>query len=530
MIGAVLSFWFAALKRQVSIRTKDLKEEIEERKGVEEALRESELSYRTLAENLPGLVYRVLIREKGRMQFFNDMLQTMTGYRTGELKKGEICSIEPLILPEDLGGVAISVEEAIKKKTPFEVEYRILHKDGNIRYFSERGRPVFGEDGNPLFIDGSIFEITERKQAEEALREGEAKYKSLTNNLNVGVFRNSVGSKGKFIEGNPAIVKMFGYDSKEEFLKIGVSNLYINSHERKEFSSKIEKAGSVKNEVLELQKKDGTVLIGSVSAVAVKNKNDGIKYFDGIIEDITEQKRAEEEKKKLESQFIHAQRMESIGTLAGGIAHDFNNLLMAIQGRASTMLTNKDVSSPDFEHLRGIEDYVESAADLTKQLLGFAMGGEYEVKPTDLNALIDKQNRMFGRTKKEIIIKSKYQENIWPVEIDRGQIDQVLLNLYVNAWQAMPGGGELFLETENVTLDEDDVKPFATEPGRYVKISVSDTGVGMDKATLERIFGILHLSQKVVYTFVISRFRREIGNWKLEIRKKHINSGVLSNF
>jgi two-component system cell cycle sensor histidine kinase/response regulator CckA len=230
------------------------------------------------------------------------------------------------------------------------------------------------------------------------------------------------------------------------------------------------------------------VLIGSISAVAVKNENDGIKYFDGIIEDITEQKRAEEEKKKLESQFIHAQRMESIGTLAGGIAHDFNNLLMAIQGRASTMLTNKDASSPDFEHLRGIEDYVESAADLTNQLLGFAMGGKYEVKPTDLNELIDKQNRMFGRTKKEIIIKNKSQENIWPVEIDRGQIDQVLLNLYVNAWQAMPGGGELFLETENVTLDEDAVKPFATEPGRYVKISVSDTGVGMDKATLERIF------------------------------------------
>jgi len=99
------------------------------------------------------------------------------------------------------------------------VEYRILHKDGNIRYFSERGSPVFGEDGNPLFIDGSIFEITERKQAEEALREGEARYKSLTNNLNVGVYRNSGGSKGKFIEGNPAIVKMFGYDSKEEFLK-----------------------------------------------------------------------------------------------------------------------------------------------------------------------------------------------------------------------------------------------------------------------------------------------------------------------
>ena len=180
--------------------------------------------------------------------------------------------------------------------------------------------------------------------------------------------------------------------------------------------------------------------------------------------------------------------MESIGTLAGGIAHDFNNLLMAIQGRASMMLMDKDSSHPDFGHLRGIEGYVGNAADLTRQLLGFARGGKYEVKPTDLNELIRKENRMFGRTKKEISIREKYEENLWPVEVDRGQIQQVLLNLYVNAWQAMPGGGNSILETENVTLDENYVKPFSVEPGRYVKISVTDTGIGMDKATQERIF------------------------------------------
>ena len=149
----------------------------------------------------------------------------------------------------------------------------------------------------------ALRDISDRKQAEEALYESEAKYKSLTNNLNVGVYRNSVGSKGKFIEANPAIVKMFGYDSREEFLKIGVSHLYLNPLERKEFTSKVAKAGSIKNEVLGLQKKDGTEFLGSVSAVAVKNEKGDIKYFDGIIEDITERKRAEESLKKTQERF-----------------------------------------------------------------------------------------------------------------------------------------------------------------------------------------------------------------------------------
>ena len=205
----------------------------------------------------------------------------------------------------------------------------------------------------------------------------------------------------------------------------------------------------------------------------------------------------EGEKLKLEAQLQQAQKMEAIGTLAGGIAHDFNNLLMAIQGRTSMVLMNKDSSHPDFRHMKGIEDNVESAADLTKQLLGFARGGKYEVKPTDLNGLIKKENRMFGRTKKEIAIRGKYQENLWSVEVDRGQVQQVLLNLYVNAWQAMPAGGELYIETQNITLDENYTKPYQVEPGSYVQISFTDTGPGMDKATRERIFEPFFTTKKM---------------------------------
>ena len=180
--------------------------------------------------------------------------------------------------------------------------------------------------------------------------------------------------------------------------------------------------------------------------------------------------------------------MEAVGTLAGGVAHDFNNLLMGIQGRTSLMLLETDPVHPQFEHLKEIEIYIQRATKLTKQLLGFARGGKYEVKPTNMNDLIEKSSQMFGRTKKEITIHKKYHDQIWSVEIDRSQIDQVLLNIFVNAWQAMPAGGDLYIQTKNELLDEDVAGVYSVRPGKYVAISITDTGTGMDENTLKRIF------------------------------------------
>jgi PAS domain S-box-containing protein len=201
----------------------------------------------------------------------------------------------------------------------------------------------------------------------------------------------------------------------------------------------------------------------------------------GVARDVTDRKR-------LEAQLLQAQKMEAVGTLAGGIAHDFNNLLMGIEGRTSLMFLDIDSNHPHFPHVKGVQDMVERGANLTKQLLGFARGGKYEVRPTDLNKLIEKCSEMFGRTKKEVAIHGKYQKNIWTVEVDRTQIEQVLLNLYVNAWQAMPSGGDLYVQAENVRLDKSEVGPFGAKPGNYVKVSVTDTGVGMDEETQQRIF------------------------------------------
>jgi nitrogen-specific signal transduction histidine kinase/ActR/RegA family two-component response regulator len=193
-------------------------------------------------------------------------------------------------------------------------------------------------------------------------------------------------------------------------------------------------------------------------------------------------------RKRMEFELHQTKKMKAIGTLAGGIAHDFNNLLMGIQGNTSLMLIDTDSNHPNYKRLKKIEENVKSCADVTKQLLGFARGGKYDVKPTDLNELVKKTSMMFGITKKEITIHSKYQEGIWTVEVDQAQIEQVLLNLYVNACQAMPGGGDLHLETKNFAINENIFTPYRIEPGKYVNISITDTGIGMDEATMERIF------------------------------------------
>lgn len=194
-------------------------------------------------------------------------------------------------------------------------------------------------------------------------------------------------------------------------------------------------------------------------------------------------------RRHLESQLRHARKMESIGTLAGGIAHDFNNILMGIQGCASLMLYDiKDRSDQNYVRLTNIEQYVQSGAELTRQLLGFARAGKYQVRPTNLNRLIERSASMFGRTRKEIDIRWHLQKDLWSAKVDSGQIEQVLINLYVNAWQAMPGGGLLDITTENVSLDQTQARKVGLKPGNFVMMSVSDSGIGMDENTCRRVF------------------------------------------
>jgi len=450
-------------------------------KNAEEALRKSEERLR-LSIDASGLSFWEWFPETGNIHF-DEKWQKSLGYDSGE-KAFDTEWWKTHIHPDSKPAFDKALKDYLDGKNPrYDLEYQIKTKTGEWRWGRAVGECIeFGEHGQPKLFLGTHEDITATKTPEAQSARGEKELKWLFRSMiNAFVLFDSV------------------FDENGEF--VSYRFVFINEAYEKITGVKNEEVqGKTVHEVWPETEPDWIRKYGEVAVTGVPQTfemyhhptkklyycnvyrpGDSPDRFCVIFDDMTE-------RKKIEAQLQHAQKMESIGVLAGGIAHDFNNLLMAIQGRTSIMLMDKDSSHPDFGHLRGIESCVGSAADLTRQLLGIARGGKYEVKPTDLNELIQKENRMFGRTKKEITIREKYEDNLWSVEVDRGQIQQVLLNVYVNAWQAMPSGGELHIRTQNVTLDENFLKPYQVEPGRYVQISITDTGIGMDKATQEKIF------------------------------------------
>jgi PAS domain S-box-containing protein len=331
--------------------------------------------------------------------------------------------------------------------------------------------------------------VGDLKTAKQIIEESEEKYRLLTNNLPGIVYKGYKDWSVEFFD--EKIEPITGYDADEfNSNRMKWIDIIIEEDIKNARSSFIQALKADKSYVREyrIRSKTGDIFWIQERGYIVCDSKGEIEYVSGVFFDVTDRHQFEITKAKLQDQLQQAQKMESLGTLAGGIAHDFNNLLMGIQGRTSLMLMRSDSSHSHFEHLKGIEDYVTSAADLTKQLLGFARGGKYEIKTTDLNEFIKKQNLLFGRTRKEIHIHERFEKNLWTVDVDQGQLEQVLLNLYVNSWQAMPGGGGLYIQTENIVIDEFFNRPYHVEPGKYVKIIVTDTGVGMDEATQQRIF------------------------------------------
>ncbi|MGD9236600.1 MAG: PAS domain S-box protein [Desulfobacterales bacterium] len=450
-----------------------------------EEYRQDAVRFRTIFEAAPlGIV---IADPQGYILEANQAFFQMLGYRHRQVKSMTFVDIT---YPDDREET-IKLSNAVREGriSSYQTEKRYLKNDGQILWAIVRASAVKDQNGNIQYWLGIMEDISERKSAQEALMESERRYRNILGSIAEGYFE--VDLEGNFTFFNNRVCQIIGYERNE---LLGMNNRQYTSPEtaRKMYDifNRVFRTGEpAKVTKYEIIRKDGTKKNLEVSASLMKGADDQPAGFRGIMRDVTSRIQAEKEKKRLESQVQHAQKMEAIGTLAGGIAHDFNNLLMGFQGNISLMKMDLTDEHPHQEFLNNMESYVKRGSELTRQILGFARGGKYQVKTTNLNVLINKNADMFSRARKEITIHKKFQEDLYTVEVDRGQIEQVLLNLFVNAWQAMPGGGNLYVETENINLQANDYdKPYAIDSGKYVRITVSDSGIGMDKKTQERIF------------------------------------------
>jgi two-component system cell cycle sensor histidine kinase/response regulator CckA len=444
-------------------------------------LKENEWRYRTIFESTSNAT--VILEDDMTISLANTEFAKLSGYSKEELEGNK--SWTEFISPEYLEMIKNyhRIRRNNHNTVPNNYELKFIDGSGNPKdiVLTVNMIPVTGQSV------ASLLDITERRKSDRETEERQQYLEVVLAAAPDAIV--TFDAREHIVEWNAGAEKLFGYSRKEAVGK-NLDRLVAGSGTFEEASAFTRKVlgGNLLQPVETVRyRKDGSPVNVIISGSPIMVGRELIGVI-AIYTDITDRKKAEEEKRRLEAQLQQAQKLESIGTLAGGIAHDFNNLLMGIQGNASLMLLEVESGHHHYSKLKNIEKYVTNGAELTRQLLGFAKGGKYEVKSTDLNELIKKNSEMFGRTKKEITIHGTYQDRLWSVEVDQGQIDQVLLNLFVNAWQAMPGGGDLYIETENVILDENYVKPYNVAPGNYVKLSVTDTGVGIDKATQKRIF------------------------------------------
>jgi len=443
-----------------------------------EILRESEERYRTLVETMNDIVFT--LDAEGRFTFLNPEFEKVVGCPVQDFLGHFFTDI---LAPEYIELTAERFRKGLAGEAVPMYEVEIINKNGKKIPMELNVASIVDVYGRPIGRIGVARDISERKKASQSLEEA---YDIISKSSTVVfLWKNDEGLPVEFVTEN--VEGVFGYTAKE-FVSDKVryaDMLHPDDIQRvaEEIANYSEQSRQKRfaHDPYRIITKDGEIKWVEDRTYIKRNEKGLITHYQGIVEDITEHKR-------LEAQLQQARKMEAIGTLAGGIAHDFNNLLMGIIGNTSLMLLEADPTHPHYARLKDIESHVQSGAALTKQLLGFARAGKYEVKSMNLNELVQRSAEMFSRTRKQISIHTNYQTHPWPVEGDQSQIEQVLLNLYVNAWQAMPGGGELYLQTENVLLDTRQVTLLDLEPGKYVKISVRDTGVGIDEATQQRIF------------------------------------------
>ncbi|RJQ76710.1 MAG: PAS domain S-box protein [Desulfobacteraceae bacterium] len=484
----ILAQAFSRMSLQLKELFRRLEGRVAELKQTQAALKESEGLYRSLFNGVPVGLYRSSV--DGRILGANPNLIEMLGYAGVEDFK-EINTADLYTHPDDR--VQWQAQIAQNNGT-FTFEKRMRKRDGTEIWVEDHARAVRDEHGQVLYYEGSLKDTTHRKVAEAALKQSEERFKTLYEESKRAeeVYRSLIHSSAdaiviydlggcvKYL--SPMFTKIFGWSAED---LLGKPIPFLPQSERDASLAIIDDltVNGTPCHGFETKRttKDGRLIDVSISASRYDDHEGRPAGMLLILRDISE-------KKRLEAQLQQIERMEAIGTLAGGIAHDFNNLLMTIQGSISLIRLGMAPSHPHYKDFLNIEKQVQRASRLTGQLLGYARKGKYEVKAILINDIVMESTETFNRTRKDIIVHYDLAPDIAAVEADVGQIDQVLMNLFINASDAMPEGGNLYLTTRNIPAAEMAHGAYAPKPGDYVMLKVEDTGAGMDAKTMERIF------------------------------------------
>jgi len=457
---------------------------------------------RTIEEGSPELLCSILL--------FNANEKTLRHGAAPSLPEAYIRSVDGMTVGPSTGcyGAAAYLRKPVITSDiatdPSWIEHRDLALAHGLRacwstpFFSGDGEVLgifamyYREPSSPNPHDLQIIEranhlaaiAVERERAEQALRQAENRHRNIIENAVEGIFQTTPA--GGYVSVNPALARMYGYEEPSDLIA-GVGDIghqvYVDPHRRTEFKRLMLEHGLVQGFEYQVYRKDGSKIWLSENARAVRDANGAVLFYEGTVVDVTE-------RKQLEDQLRQAQKMEAVGQLAGGIAHDFNNLLMVIHGNAEVMLSR--LSPPEALHKNAhqIMKAAEKAASLTRQLLAFSRRQMLQPRVLDLNSIVADVGKMLPR-----LIGEDIELRILPhasggwVKADQSQMEQILLNLAVNARDAMPKGGTLTIETATVDLDESYVRQHASiRPGPYVILAVSDTGLGMDAETQAHCF------------------------------------------
>ncbi len=455
-----------------------------ERKRAEQELCESQRKLFTLMSNLPGMAYRCANDERWTMEFVSDGCMALTGYHPAELVANRTVAYEDIIDASDREKGRRLVEEAIAGRRSFELTYRIRTAGGVSKWVWERGIGVFSPKGELLALEGFIADISERTKAEEALRQSEERYRLALQATQEIMYDWDIGADAVFW--NPNVTNVLGYAPDEMGRSLEGFHARLHPDDAARVRREVAAAvahGEVFSSEYRIRRKTGEFATLLDRGLILRGHDGVAVRMVGAITDLTTSK-------QLQDQLRQVQKIEAIGRLAGGIAHDFNNLLTALLGSTELLQRRLGDDHPAQQELATIQRTARRAADFTRGLLAFARRQVLEPVYLDLNSFISEALPMLRRLIPENIrIDLRAGGGLKAVRADRGQMTQILMNLCVNARDAMPAGGTITISTENITMDKAFIADHqGAKPGPYVSLAVTDTGTGIGPEDMAHIF------------------------------------------